>query len=199
MHTCSLSPPHDDTEFKLLVSIPITYPAATPPQLQLLSRYIGPFQVDADLFAKVLRTYISSGRVDFVPGEVAVFDGIENVRDVVQRWYEGHLNAAAAAELVREDEKAQAHNKSPQEAALDDGATEAFSTLNLSDPARESIAAVKLPDGVQIFSSEPVHDRKSTFIGHACALTHPSQVRNLLLWIFFLIQLSGSDYSSPSA
>lgn len=170
----ALSPPHDTVEFRLLVSVPPTYPASSPPQLQLLSRYIGPFQVDAELFATVLKTYMSTGRVEFVPGEVAIFDGIENVREAIQQWYEEHRNAATAAELQREDERA--HALSESDTSQESTATDAIGTLNLSDTAVKPEFAVKLPDGVQVFSSEPVHDRKSTFIGHACAITHPFQV-----------------------
>jgi hypothetical protein len=159
----------------LLVSLPPGYPASAPPQLQILSRYIGAFQVDALLFGKVLKTYISSGGVEFVPGQAAVFDGIENARDVIQKWYEDHLSANAAAESLREDEKALGNlnldEGVPERSALDHAAPD------YKEP--EDDTASKVPDGVQIYASDPVHDRKSTFVGRACRITSPEQARGL--------------------
>ena len=34
----------------------------------------------------------------------------------------------------------------------------------------------KLPEGCKLFTSEPIMDRKSVFIGHACKITSPSDV-----------------------
>ncbi|PVG00459.1 UPF0029-domain-containing protein [Serendipita vermifera] len=163
----ALSPPHESVKFRILVSLPPTYPASTPPQLQILSRYIGDFQVDSTLFGSVLKTYISAGGVEFKPGEVAIFDGIENVREVVQKWYEDRLNANKAAELLREDSKPHSHTPPDQ--------TEADSVVS-STPRN----AAELPEGVFIWVSEPVVDRKSTFIGRACRITHPSEVPQII-------------------
>lgn len=66
----SLPDPYEDANFSVLVSIPVTYPASSAPQLQLLSRYIGPFGVDSALFGAVLRTFISSEGVEWVPDSV---------------------------------------------------------------------------------------------------------------------------------
>lgn len=170
----SLSPPHESIPFKLLVSLPATYPTSSSPQLQLLSRYIGPFQVDSGLFGSVLKTYIASGRVEFVPGQVAIFDGIENVREVVMRWYEDRLSRDAAAELRREDEK-HLHTEDLRPDIPFDGPD----APEMAEEFRPN-APVDLPEGVQIWVSEPIVDRKSTFIGRACQITHPSQVKQIL-------------------
>jgi hypothetical protein len=180
----------------LLVSLPPAYPASAPPQLQILSRYIGAFQVDAFLFGKVLKTYISSGRVEFVPGEAAVFDGVENARDVIQKWYEDHLIANAAAESLREDEKGLGNlnldEDVPECSALDHAAPD------YKEP--EDNTALKVLDSVQIYASDPVHDRKSTFVGRACRITNPEQVHGLFVATrLHLTHLKGSYYISASA
>ncbi|KAG8759233.1 eIF2 kinase Gcn2p negative regulator [Serendipita sp. 396] len=173
----ALSPPHEEVLFRLLVSLPATYPASSPPQLQILSRYIGSFQVDSTLFGAALKTYISSGRVRFMPGEVAIFDGVENLREVIQQWYEDRLNATAAADLQREDERAHAHAQAvaTQEEEIPSQIQAMHSSL--------SAAPSELPDGLQIWVSDPVVDRKSTFIGRACRITHPTQVPLILSYL----------------
>jgi hypothetical protein len=152
--------------------------------------------VDANLFGKVLKTYISSGGVEFVPGEAAVFDGIENVRDMIQQWYEDHLSANAAAGLLRGDEKALA-NMSLIEDVPDPSA------LGHAAPAYKELehnATPNIPDGVQIYASDPVHDRKSTFVGRACRITSPEQVRQLSIPVeLSLMNTKGSCYNSTSA
>lgn len=35
----------------------------------------------------------------------------------------------------------------------------------------------EIPAGIQIFVAEPITDRKSTFIGRACRISQPSDVR----------------------
>ena len=55
----SLNSPFEDVPFTLCVSLPPAYPLSrTAPQLQLLSRYIGPFGVDSELFGTITRTFI---------------------------------------------------------------------------------------------------------------------------------------------
>lgn len=172
----ALSPLHKDVDFRVLVSLPPTYPASSPPQLQILSRYIGAFQVDSVLFGAALKTYISRGRVEFTPREVAIFDGVENLREVIQRWYEERLSALDAAKSQKGDEKGHGDENPDGDLVLED---EHISSTGTSLTATQS----ELPDGVQIWVSEPIVDRKSTFIGRACQITHPSQVPLILSYL----------------
>lgn len=163
--------PHDNITFRILVSLPPTYPDSSPPQLQLLSRYIGAFQVDATLFSSVLKTYISSSGVERHEGEVAVFDGIERTREIIQRWYEERLSETTLREVMREDGKAQHVHQveailASQEKGTDSSTGDAIAVGPL----------VALPDGIEIYEAEPITDRKSSFVGRACRITHPSQV-----------------------
>ncbi|KAG8772412.1 eIF2 kinase Gcn2p negative regulator, partial [Ceratobasidium sp. 428] len=78
----SLQSPHEDVPLHILVTMPPSYPASSPPQLQLLSRYVGAFSVDPGLSGPVLRTYFSStSGVVWNPGDSAVFDGVEHARE----------------------------------------------------------------------------------------------------------------------
>lgn len=100
---------------------------------------------------------------------MAIFDGVENLREVIQRWYEDRLSARTAAELQREDEKTHGDKNPTADPTLED---EHFQSTGVTLAATPS----ELPDGVQVWVSEPIVDRKSTFIGRACRVTHPSQV-----------------------
>ena len=171
----SLSPPHGEVTFQILVSLPPTYPDSSPPQLQLLSRYIGAFQVDATLFSGVLKTYISSTGVEWHEGEVAVFDGIERTREIIQRWYKERLNESTVREMMREDGKAQ-HVE----------VVSASQAEGRDLPTRDGIVAdpglplVPLPEGIEMYEAEPIIDRKSSFIGRACRITHPEQASSTI-------------------
>ncbi|KAJ7856598.1 ribosomal protein S5 domain 2-type protein [Mycena leptocephala] len=146
----SLPSPHEDVSIRVLVSIPDNYPASAPPQLQLLSRYIGAFGADAGLFGEVLRTFISSASgVEWVPDAVCVFDGLQNVLDRCAAWYGDRLSAEAAGELVRADTR----------------------------PERE---LPPMPEGIKMFVAEPITDRKSAFVGRACAISDPSEIPIIL-------------------
>jgi hypothetical protein len=162
----SLPSPHDDISVRVLVSIPPTYPISSPPQLQLLSRYVGAFGADSALFGSVLRTFISVNGVEWAPDTVCVFDGLQSVIERCTTWYEDRLSAEKAGELVRGDAKEQVNGQPviPQ----------------LVEPPRSPspdnvIAMNTLPEDLQLFTAEPITDRKSAFVGRACRITHPSQ------------------------
>ena len=43
-------------------------------------------------------------------------------------------------------------------------------------PSEDSISLSALPEGIQMFTAEPITDRKSVFVGRACRISHPSEV-----------------------
>lgn len=168
---CSGSlPSHEDTSIRVLVSIPPTYPSSSPPQLQLLSRYIGAFGVDTSLFGSILRTFISISGVDWTPESVCVFDGLQNVLERCEAWYEDKLNREAAGELLRDDALSQNHvliesDKPPTAPSLP------------SDTEKDRVSFDNiLPEGIKIVEAEAIVDRRSVFVGRACRISHPSQV-----------------------
>lgn len=165
----SLPPPHLEVSIKILVSLPPTYPQSAPPQLQLLSRYIGPFGVDSVLFGSILKTYISEHGVQWSnTGDVCIFDGLENVTESCVAWFEDHLSQVVAGSMQREHDKTSLSLDKPSPPL-------AAETALLPAPI-----AAALPAGLRIFEAEPIIDRKSSFVGRACPITHPSQVEKLI-------------------
>jgi hypothetical protein len=157
----SLPPPHDDTSLLVLVSLSPSYPATSPPQLQLLSRYIGPFGVDAELFGSIIKTFISINGIEWTPGVVCVFDGLQSVLERVVNWYEQRLESKKAGEALRE----QSHPHLLERAEVEG-----------SSPSSGITQPVALPEGIQLVEAEPIVDRKSTFVGRACRISDPAQV-----------------------
>lgn len=149
----------------------------TPPQLQLLSRYIGSFGVDAELFGAITRTFFlassGSGGAMWNPdaGEVVVFDGIESARTVATAWYSDRMSEAEAGRLAREDEaRANSSTRIPKQSDEDAAANE---TRTAPPPAP---APSFPPQGVEIIEGPPIHDRGSSFVARVCRITHPDQV-----------------------
>lgn len=155
----------------ILVSLPRTYPATSPPQLQLLSRYIGPFGVDSGLFGAILRTYISRDGVEWTPGCVCVFDGLEWVRERCTAWVGERKTAVKIGELMREDEKG-------MDSPSADGSEPEPRGRSDTRPSVGDVAP-RMPEGIEIVEAEPILDRKSAFVGRACHITDPAQVRVL--------------------
>jgi hypothetical protein len=163
----SLSLPHDGVQVKILVSLPLSYPTSLPPQLQLLSRYIGAFSADSGLFGSILRTYISKDGVEWTPDVVCVFDGLQNVLERCTDWYSDHLRADSERREVTQEN---------QDSEVSNPGSEAFV------PETTSL----VPEGITIVEAEAITDRKSVFVGRACRITDPSQVRCFYPVRFFL-------------
>jgi len=173
--TLSLLPPHDAISLQVLVTLPHSYPATSPPQLQLLSRYIGAFGVDADLFGSIIKTFMSVNGVEWTPGVVCVFDGLQSVLEMVVRWYEQRVESKKAGEALR----GQTHPdpRSPQlieKQEIDD---------NASIPVSLNTQPAALPEGIRLFEAEPILDRKSAFVGRACRISDPAQVPQILTFL----------------
>ena len=161
----------------MLVSLPSSYPSTSPPQLQLLSRYIGAFGVDSTLFGAILRTYISSEGIEYINDSVCVFDGLEWVKERCAEWYGERKSEKAAGELIREDEKGGIDGDVEEDKSKHQIA-ELETNLSISDDVS------RLPQGLEIFEAEPITDRKSSFVGRACRISDPSQVCKRNLWMF---------------
>ncbi|GFZ49174.1 Protein IMPACT homolog [Saitozyma sp. JCM 24511] len=97
--------PEQAPAMRVLVSLPPTYPNSSPPQLQLLGRYLGAFPIDAGLFGDITRTFITSSGTPFVPGDVCVFEGLTYVQTLARKWYAARLSEGLEGERTREAER----------------------------------------------------------------------------------------------
>jgi hypothetical protein len=121
--------------------------------------------VDADLFGSVIKTFISVNGIEWTPGEVGVFDGLQSVLERVVQWYEQQVESKKAGEALREQNHPSTHLIDRPEAG---GST--------SVPISLDTQPVALPEGMRLFEAEPVVDRKSAFVGRACRISDPAQV-----------------------
>jgi len=168
---CSFPPPHDAAiSLLVLVSLPHSYPATSPPQLQLLSRYVGAFGVDAELFGSIIKTFMSVNGIEWTSGVVCVFDGLENVLERAVRWYERRLESIKASEALREQNLLELA-KGPEVGG------------NTTGMPPADIQPVALPEGIELFEAEPIIDRKSAFVGRACRISDPAQVPAILSFL----------------
>ncbi|KAG9030358.1 eIF2 kinase Gcn2p negative regulator [Tulasnella sp. JGI-2019a] len=168
----ALSEPHESVELRILVTVPESYPSTSPPQLQLLSKYVGDYSVDATIFGTVLRTYLAHPGVEWNPGDVAIFDGLEFVKSSMDAWYKEHLSKNLARQLLREDLKPGDQTSQPVGDELEED-------FNISAAQKNS----ELPNGIALVEGEPILDRKSAFVGRACIITDPSQVRPIIEYL----------------
>ncbi|KAN0132653.1 UPF0029 domain containing protein [Lactarius tabidus] len=167
----SFPPPHDAISLVVLVSLPHSYPATSPPQLQLLSRYIGAFGVDAELFGSIIKTFMSVNGIEWTPGVICVFDGLENLLERAVRWYEQRLESTKASEALREQ-------------SLDSvRGPEAGGNATVIPPVSADVQPATLPEGIELFEAEPIIDRKSAFVGRACRISDPAQVPAILAFL----------------
>lgn len=136
-----------------------------------MSRYIGAFAADSSLFGSILRTYISVNGVEWTPDTVCVFDGLQNVIERCNAWYEDRLSAEKAGELVREDARDQ------METHLESSVPQVEDHITDIPPIPPTV----MPEGVELIEAEALTDRKSVFVGRACRISHPSQVTLMIL------------------
>lgn len=128
--------------------------------------------MDADLFGSIIKTFMSVSGVEWTPGVVCIFDGLQSVLERVAHWYEQRVESKKAMEALRE----QGHSSPGMIEDHEAGAS--ASTLNSTLP-------VTLPEGVRLVEAEPILDRKSTFVGRACRISDPAQVVALHRWFPF--------------
>lgn len=120
--------------------------------------------MDTDIFGSIIKTFMSVNGVEWTPGVVCVFDGLQSVLERVVYWYEQRLESKKAGEALRE----QNHPIPPSIEDHEAGASPANPVLLNTQ--------VTLPEGIKLVEAQPIVDRKSAFIGRACRISDPSQV-----------------------
>jgi hypothetical protein len=112
--------------------------------------------------------------VEWSADTLCVFDGLQNVIELCVAWYEDRLSREKVGGLIREDAKDRAGTPTTQRSSV-----ESIQNGLITEPPTGVFAV--MPDDIQIIESEPITDRKSTFVGRACQISHPSQVYSKIL------------------
>ncbi|SCZ92529.1 BZ3500_MvSof-1268-A1-R1_Chr5-2g07947 [Microbotryum saponariae] len=129
-------------------------------------------------------------QVDWTPGQVVLFDAVQIITDQCSAWYrervkemnEAKHDATAAADSARE-----VGGKYENALALEDGISEAVGHLALDEEGvswessfkkKERSAAAS--EGIKIWSSDPLVDRKSVFVGHAARVHSQAEVDQVM-------------------
>lgn len=211
-HDRELASSDQPPAMRICAVIPPGYPhaAKSTPQLQLLSRYIGPHGVDHVLFGQILRIFrqeepsnkasspaiaLTGGsngdgasgprvaeHVVFVPGQVALFDGIDKARELVEAWFRAleaergqRSEAMERAPGVRPETGAARPDKHAADLQQDMRDVEK-QAAQLSTAGAQGEGEGDGAESVHLVSAPALTERKSTFVGHAAYLAHPGQV-----------------------
>ncbi|KIR36365.1 impact family protein [Cryptococcus deuterogattii 2001/935-1] len=161
---------------RVLVSLPPTYPNISPPQLQLLGRYLGSFAIDSGLFGDITRTYISSDGAPFTPGD-----------SLARTWYAEQLACGAAREAQRNPQITVSVTNSPESSDSEDAAyvrrlsprpTFSYTRRASDSPPTEAMLRIEAgkDHGLKVWVSDEVVDRKSVFVGRAVKVTDERDV-----------------------
>ena len=165
----------------ILISIPSTYPHSESPLLQLHDRYIGPELVSDDLFGVILRTYMHEEAlgdgVQWRKGEVCLYEGIEWVRDRCAAWVAEKEEERRKKEVVRAGvgvyriglpeeprthsfEREEEVDEAPKDATYyaDEALARKIAREEAANARASPVQGAVCPE---IFSSEPILDRKS--------------------------------------
>lgn len=148
----------------------------------------------------ITRTYISSSGVAFIPGDVCIFEGLTHVQSLARTWYATLLSTGIEGEKAREAERKRGKNgrhvadleneTEPISRASSPGASyltrpsSSRATFSYTPKAGEEgdtpeavhNAKEGLPAGFKITSSEPLVEKRSTFVGHAVRVTDEREV-----------------------
>ena len=120
----------------------------------------------------------------FTPGEVAIFEGVERAREAISSYYERKMNELAVKEAenphaTQEDfESVNRLRYEEQEAARDASLLASWDGKHVTP---------KLPEGRKLYTSEPIIDRKSVFVGHAIEIHQPAEVSQVVVSYFELL------------
>jgi hypothetical protein len=133
---------------------------------------VGDFATDSSLFGAITRTFLRDDI--WLEGSVAVFEGIERARE--------QCDAYLISKLADIDEKKITDFHSTQDdleiarhLQYEEEIIQAESQLRTV-----KLEEAKLPEGCKLFTSDPITDRKSVFIGHACRIKSPAEVSQVV-------------------
>ncbi|KAI8089229.1 ribosomal protein S5 domain 2-type protein [Halteromyces radiatus] len=136
--------------FVLRLFFPSTYPSVDMPVFEVATRYCGSHKVDSDM----VDTIEQGLRALFEPGQVILFEWIQWLRDYIQ------------------------DNITPSYVPLP--TPQEDNTNNKNDNKNENPSSLPTDPVPSIFSSEPLVDRKSTFVAHVAHVKTAHQVQQVV-------------------
>ncbi|ORX51634.1 UPF0029-domain-containing protein [Hesseltinella vesiculosa] len=136
---------------------PATYPSTDKPVFEIMSKYCGPTKVD-DAMVQAIQQSLDEL---FQPGNVVLFDWIQAVRDYIQ----DNIPLAIVQDIHADD------GLSPASSAPPPASSTTTPTAMTMDPSKT------LP---KIYSSEPLMDRKSSFVAHVAEVHSAEQVDQVM-------------------
>lgn len=202
------------TLWLLFPNLPCLLPHTLPPTRVLVTRctgvllqYIGDHLIESDLFGSITRIFMHEDA--WQPEQVVVFDGIERAKEIVEAFL-----ATKKAERDAKEEANPQYSAVHQQQPPASGSDDVDPALQTQTKRAENGAAQKndqlshgpqnalppsLPAGCKLFTSEPIVDRKSVFIGHACAIKDPSEVKRVVDYLLMdrkIVSRRGSLFQS---
>ena len=173
---------HEQLKINILIALPHDYPETSPPLLQLQDRYLASHAVSDKLFSNVLRIYMheridgrlsspDAGGVEFIPGEVCLYEGIEEVKRLCEEFIVESEKVSLELRSIREGVDVY---RIGGEESIQRSVAESESPVEQEEIHRP-VQLDEMPCPT-IISSEPILDRRSVFIGHCAAITTPSEV-----------------------
>lgn len=103
-----------------------------------------------------------------------MFDGVQNALEQCNVWYKERLMEEKTKDIIRGEEK---EIRVAQEEAI-----VSPSSKDLPEHMERDIRSQnEMPPRINFFTAEPIIDRKSIFIGRACQVSDPSEVRLLYI------------------
>jgi hypothetical protein len=115
----------------------------------------------------------------FSPGEVAIFQGVERAREAISSYYERKTNELAAKEAENPHSTQDDLELATKLQYEEQESRQAQQTS--SHAGGTSTAPASMPAGRKLYTSEPIVDRKSIFVGHAFELQQPSEVAQVVV------------------
>ena len=182
------------------ITLPERYPDTNhPPQVQLLNRFVGGHSVDHVLFGKILRCFLhdptllsEKGRsigLEWRRGDPILFEALEWAKESVQEWYEERQkllhDRTVEMDAAKEARHAIVANQGLSTKVGGSGGVTQFGGLeDTHAPVTMTVEQLKfLATELKLVSSEPIIDRKSSFIGHCCRISSSEQVPLILDYI----------------
>ncbi|KAH9821092.1 ribosomal protein S5 domain 2-type protein [Melampsora americana] len=163
-HSENSTSSNEEIRFSIKICVPNNYPEKSSIRFQLISKYIGPYLIQPELFDQVSKLYQDDN--DWTSSQSILFDALESIKEIIVNFYNKKYKELHESDRVhREEIVCEVHE--------DDKIDEVIET--------DIPVLVKQPTEIfRMFVSEPIVDRKSTFVGHATSLKDPAQVKAIM-------------------